>query len=108
MTCAEARRQLPGPDARPPDGVAAHLEECAPCRAEAEGLAEVDRRLQRLGAYRGLSVAELTLRLDEQLGQPQRGERQRGLRPATLLISLTLSLALLVGAALILLLLSTR
>jgi hypothetical protein len=107
MTCAEARRQLPGPDALPPDGVAQHLLECAPCRAEAEGLAEVDRRLHRLGVYRGLSVAELMLRLDEQLGQAPKAE-QRGLRPATLLIAVTISLALLVGAALLLLLLSTR
>lgn len=108
MTCAEARRQLPGPEALPADGVARHLLECAPCRAEAEGLAEVDRRLHRLGVYRGLSVAELMLRLDEQLGQAPKHERPHGLRPATLLIAIAISLALLVSATILLLLLSTR
>jgi anti-sigma factor RsiW len=68
MTCAEARRRLPGPEEAAPEAVAAHLEGCDPCRAEVEALREVDRRLERLGAYRLLSTAEQVVALDRQLG----------------------------------------
>lgn len=67
MTCAEARRRLPEPEARAHPGVDSHLGECEPCRAEAEALCEVDRRLQRLGAHRTLGTGELLIRLDQHL-----------------------------------------
>ena len=69
MTCAEARRRLPGRDAAELAVVREHLAGCDPCRAESDALREVDRRLGRLGAYRLLSTAEEVLQLDQKLGQ---------------------------------------
>lgn len=97
MTCAEARRQLPGPEGPAPAAVLDHLEGCDPCRAEVEALREVDRRLGRLGAYRLLGTAEQLVALDKQLG-PLVGP-QPARRPARLL-GLAALLALLVAAAL--------
>lgn len=80
MTCAEARRQLPGPDSPTSLAVEEHLRGCNPCRSEAEALREVDRRLQRLGALRLLSTTEQILHLDRQLA-PLRGETVVRVRP---------------------------
>jgi predicted anti-sigma-YlaC factor YlaD len=74
MTCAEARRQLPAPEAVHAAAVAAHLADCNPCRAEHDALKEVDRRLQRLGQARVLkaqpALGLLTERAQAQLGLP--------------------------------------
>ena len=58
MNCAETRRQLLAPE-EPPEALHSHLESCAPCRTEQEGLREVDRRVQRLGAYVLLAMPTL-------------------------------------------------
>lgn len=67
MICAEARRQLPAPDGAVSEAVAAHLRGCSPCRAEAEALQEIDRRLLRLAAHRNLSLPALAVQLDHHL-----------------------------------------
>ena len=74
MTCAEARRQLPAPEAVHAAAVAVHLSDCGPCRVESDALKEVDRRLQRLGQARVLRaqpvLPALTQRALAQLGLP--------------------------------------
>lgn len=74
MTCAEARRQLPAPEAEHAAAVAAHLGDCIPCRAESDALKEVDRRLHRLGQARVLkaqpALSGLTQSAQVQLGVP--------------------------------------
>ncbi|MDW8283297.1 MAG: hypothetical protein RMK29_16415 [Myxococcales bacterium] len=79
-----------------------HLQGCNPCRAEAEALREVDRRLQRLGALRLLSTTEQILRLDRQLaplmGEPivrVRSRRWLALVGVLAVVGLALILALL-------------
>ncbi len=97
MTCAEARRQLPGPEDPAAAAVAAHLEGCDPCRAEVDALREVDRRLGRLGEYRLLSTAEQVLALDRQLG-PLLGAPPRRRSGHYLWLGLALLALLLAGA----------
>lgn len=97
MTCAETRRQLPAPEAAAVALVAAHLEECGPCRAESDALKEVDRRLQRLGQQRLESCEQAGAQLDRQI-QERLGLLQPPAPP--------LSRALWWGAALAILLLS--
>lgn len=74
MTCAEARRQLPAPEAEQAAAVAAHLVDCVPCRAESDALKEVDRRLHRLGQARVRKAQPALLALTQsaqaQLGRP--------------------------------------
>jgi hypothetical protein len=97
MTCAEARRQLPAPEAGDAAAVAAHLTDCVPCRVESDALKEVDRRIQRLGhaRVRNAQAALLTLtqRAEEQLGLHQ---APAVARPRWLLL-LALTLAALAG-----------
>lgn len=94
MNCAEARRRLPEPESAPPqaladgvndapgDALQAHLQGCAPCRVELDGLREVDRRVARLGAYTLLEMPTLLVQLDRQLDQTLGGSamtpRRRG------------------------------
>src|SRR5262245_23847520 len=102
MTCAEARRSLPGPDgAGPQADVQAHWTACEPCRAEAEAIREVDRRLQRLGALRRLKVPELSVQLDERLRPRPRPPSARVVRKLIVVLSLTLAVLLMVLCALI-------
>ena len=99
MTCAEARRQLPAPEAVHAAAVAMHLSDCGPCRVESDALKEVDRRLQRLGQARVVraqpALAALTQRAQVQLGlpQPALSKRPRWL----LLLSVLLALLALVA-----------
>lgn len=80
MNCTEARRQLPGPDGEPSALVMTHLQECAPCRMEAESLLEIDRRLERMGAYQLLALPALMVQLDreaEALAAPEGGPEDK-------------------------------
>jgi anti-sigma factor RsiW len=107
MTCAEARRSLPGPDGAARDDtdvqadVLSHLAACEPCRAEADALKEVDRRLQRLAAFRLLKVPEMLVQLDDRLRPQPRPPSARVLRRVALLLSLTLLVLLAVLGALV-------
>ena len=92
MNCAETRRQLPAPDVLPEgleehDATAlalqAHMDGCVPCRAELEGLREVDRRVQRLGAYVLLAMPTLLVQLARQVSQAVGGAGERA-RPRVL------------------------
>jgi hypothetical protein len=89
MTCAEARRQLPAPEAVQAAAVAAHLVDCVPCRVESDALKEVDRRLHRLGQARVQKAQPALLALTQsaqaQLGLPLATPAARSRRWAVLL-----------------------
>lgn len=101
MTCAEARRQLPAPEAAHAAAVAAHLGDCIPCRAESDALKEVDRRLHRLGQVRVLkaqpALPGLTQSAQAQLGLPLAAPAARPRRRLLWIAFVCLAAAALLG-----------
>ena len=90
MNCNEARRQLPAPSEAPGPELLAHVSSCDPCRAEIEAIAEVDRRVLRLGAFRKVKLPELLVGLDQSLIAWEPARRPKRRAPIRLAIGMLL------------------